>query len=118
MNFELLTTASQELFQQAARIAQERHNPVLLPLHLLTASFENNFCLVLYQSLNINVEKLYQIVHDELEKLPETTLAEQDNKTIQQSEATSRYKNEVNNEVRVLTRKLVKPEWITNLLGK
>jgi ATP-dependent Clp protease ATP-binding subunit ClpB len=70
MNVDLLTTSSQELFQHAARIAQERKNPVLLPLHLLAASLEVNFCITLYQSLNLDVNYLQELVQDELEKLP------------------------------------------------
>lgn len=70
MNLELLTHASQELFQKAIHKAQERHNPLLLPLHLVAASTQDEFCKSLYQALGVNLTTLSNLVNQELEKLP------------------------------------------------
>lgn len=70
MNFELLTTSSQELFQQAVRIAQQHHNSVVTPLHLFAASLQQEFCVVLYGSFNFNIEHLNQLTFEEIKKLP------------------------------------------------
>lgn len=72
MNIELLTHASQELFQKAIQIAQARHNPLLLPLHLLAASTEDEFCKNMYQALGVNPKSLLEIINQELAKLPST----------------------------------------------
>lgn len=72
MNIELLTHASQELFQKAIQIAQGRHNPLLLPLHLLAASTQDEFCKTFYQALGINTATLADLINQELSKLPST----------------------------------------------
>lgn len=72
MKPEQLTHATQELINNAVKIAQEQHNPLLLPLHLLAASLETHFCLSLYAVLRINVADLKRLVAQELAKLPES----------------------------------------------
>ena len=67
-----------------------------------------------YPKIFDRIDDEYQDALVELEKLPKTTLAEKDNKTSQQIEATSHYEDQV----KAFTMELVKPEWITNLLGK
>lgn len=66
------TNASQELINRAAHIAQEYHHPTLLPLHLLLATVENNFCASLLQTINVHVSELYSAAIGELDKIPYT----------------------------------------------
>src|SRR5579872_2496886 len=68
---ELFTHATQELINQAASIAQRIQNPVLMPVHLLAASFENEFCSSMFYALGIPVEQLRTLVEDELYMLPQ-----------------------------------------------
>lgn len=67
---EQLTNASQELVNTSARLANELKNPSLLPLHMLAASLENQFCQGFFQALNIPIGQLASIVQKELGKLP------------------------------------------------
>lgn len=68
---ELFTHATQELINQAATIAQRLNNPILLPLHLLAASFENEFCSSMFYALGIPTEQLHALIEAELEMLPQ-----------------------------------------------
>lgn len=68
---ELFTHATQELINQAATIAQRLHNPILMPLHLLAASFENEFCSSMFYALGIPTEQLHALIEAELEMLPQ-----------------------------------------------
>ena len=70
MNPEILTHSAQELLQKAIAIAQQRGNPTLLPLHLLAAGLENDFCLSFFNVLKINIPELEMRVAQELGKLP------------------------------------------------
>lgn len=69
MNFDQFTNASQELIQKAAAIAQQRHNPTLLPLHILSAALEQDFCKSFLGALNVPLSQLKVIVDKELGKL-------------------------------------------------
>ncbi|EKD49031.1 MAG: hypothetical protein ACD_64C00025G0001 [uncultured bacterium] len=70
---EQLTHATQELINQAASIAQQLRNPVLVPLHILTACLENDFCSSLLYALNIPTEQLLILTQKELQYLPQTS---------------------------------------------
>ncbi len=70
---ELFTHATQELINHAASIAQQLQNPILKPLHLLAASFENEFCQSTFYALGIPIEQLNALVQQELELLPRSS---------------------------------------------
>jgi ATP-dependent Clp protease ATP-binding subunit ClpB len=71
MNIERLTTSSQDLVNTAAQLAMQAHNPVLLPLHLLQAGLDNDFCRSFFDVLQIPLEPLRMLIGQELEKLPQ-----------------------------------------------
>lgn len=64
------TNATQEAINQAAQIAMNRHNPVLLPVHILRATLDHSFSRSFLHDLGLPLESLTQIVDQELEKLP------------------------------------------------
>ena len=68
---ELLTHATQELISQAATIAQQLRNPILLPLHTIAAGFKQEFCQSMFYTLGIPVEQLVELVEEELAQLPQ-----------------------------------------------
>jgi ATP-dependent Clp protease ATP-binding subunit ClpB len=70
MTIENFTTSSQELINKAAQIAKEYNNPALLPLHLLAAGLENEFCRSFFDVLQVPLEQLEALVEAELKKLP------------------------------------------------
>ncbi len=69
---ELLTQATQELINQAAIIAQQLYNPILLPLHTIAAGFQQEFCRSLFYTLGIPIEELRELVEQELSFLPQS----------------------------------------------
>jgi len=69
---ELLTHATQELINQAATIARQLRNPILLPLHTVAAGFKQEFCQSLFYTLGIPTEQLLDLVEDELAQLPQS----------------------------------------------
>jgi len=70
MNLDFLTNSAQELLQNAAQVAQKNMNPVLLPIHLLYATTEQEFFVRLYKHFGISAEILSSLVTKELAKLP------------------------------------------------
>lgn len=64
------TNATQETINQATQIAMTRHNPVLLPLHILRAALDNSFSRSFLHDLGAPLEPLTQMVNQELDKLP------------------------------------------------
>jgi ATP-dependent Clp protease ATP-binding subunit ClpB len=70
MNFDNYTHASQELIQKAVNFAQEQHNPVLTPLHVLAVALNQEFCTSFLSSLNVPIKALKELVDKELAKLP------------------------------------------------
>ena len=68
---ELLTHSTQELISQAASIAQQLRNPILLPLHTIAAGFKQEFCQSMLYTLGIPVEQLIELVEEELAQLPQ-----------------------------------------------
>lgn len=70
MNPEKFTSSTQELFNKSIAIAQGKNNPTLLPLHLLAAALENEFCVSFFKVLSVNLENLNILVNKELDKLP------------------------------------------------
>lgn len=72
MNNENLTTASQELLNNAVRIAKEHNNPSLEPIHTLAAGLNSQFCLSFFQSFDMSLNMLTSYVESEIYKLPQT----------------------------------------------
>lgn len=70
MNAEILSDSVQELLQQAIILAQERKNPVLVPLHLLAAGTTQEFCISFFSVFNVDLQKLKILIEEELKKLP------------------------------------------------
>jgi len=70
MNQELYSTSVQELIQSAALQAQAQKNPTLLPVHLLYAGLQNEFCRSFFKVLSLNIETLSVLVDEALAKLP------------------------------------------------
>ncbi len=70
---ESLTQATQELINQAAAIAQNFRNPLLVPLHIFAACLQNEFCSSLLYTLNIPADQLKILAEQELEHLPKAT---------------------------------------------
>jgi ATP-dependent Clp protease ATP-binding subunit ClpB len=64
------TTSTQELIQKGIALVQQLHNPSVLPLHLLAAALENEFCLSFFTVLAIPLQQLKTLVQEELTKLP------------------------------------------------
>ena len=67
---ELFTHATQELINQAATLAQKLRNPILMPVHILAASFQHEFCRSMLYALGIPVDQLAHLVEDALAQLP------------------------------------------------
>lgn len=70
MKLEQFTHASQELIQKAAVLAQEKQNPILTPLHLLSAAINEDFCRSFFFSLSINLDQLKSVADQEINRLP------------------------------------------------
>jgi ATP-dependent Clp protease ATP-binding subunit ClpB len=73
MNSEKFTNATQELINHAINLANQNQNPVLLPLHLLAAGLENDFCNSFFAVLHVPVQELGTLVQRELAALPKVT---------------------------------------------
>jgi ATP-dependent Clp protease ATP-binding subunit ClpB len=70
MNQEKFTNATQELINHAVNLAVAQQNPTLLPLHLLAAGMENEFCNSFFSVLQIPTVELGALVNQELTALP------------------------------------------------
>lgn len=68
---ELFTHATQELINKSITIAQHFKNPLLVPLHILTATLDDEFCRSLFYALGIPLERLHALLEQELALLPE-----------------------------------------------
>lgn len=78
MKLDQFTHASQELIQKAAALAQEKKNPTLTPLHLLSTAVSDDFCRSFFFSLGINLDQLQHVTDQEIARLaqsPGTQLA-------------------------------------------
>src|SRR5687768_3771755 len=75
MRFDKFTVKAQEAVVRAQELARQLDNPELLPLHLLAALLEETEGVVrpLLQKLGAQVNRIQQIVRDELERLPKAT---------------------------------------------
>ncbi len=69
---ELFTHATQELINKSITIAQQYRNPLLLPVHILAATLQDEFSRSLLYALGIPLEFLHTLVEQELATLPET----------------------------------------------
>jgi len=71
MNPEQFTTAVQQLLNNAIGIAQEYKNPALMPLHIVAATLEDQFCRTFYSLGNtVDISALQKLVMTELAALP------------------------------------------------
>src|SRR4051812_74160 len=75
MRFDKFTVKAQEAVAGAQELAQRHDNPELLPLHLLAALLAEQEGIVrpLIQKVGARVERIDQIVADELARLPKAT---------------------------------------------
>jgi hypothetical protein len=76
MNNEKFTNATQELINHAINIAVAQQNPTLLPLHLLAAGLENEFCDSFFSVLELSTAELGSLVSREMAKLPKVSGAQ------------------------------------------
>jgi len=74
---EKFTTASQELINNAAQIATQHHNTTVLPLHLLAATLENEFCLTFFNMIDVPTHELGLLIKRELATLPTSSSSAQ-----------------------------------------
>src|SRR5438552_470348 len=75
MRFDKFTIKAQEAVAAAQGLAQKHDNPEILPLHLLAALLaeEEGIVRPLIQKVGARVERIDQIVADELSRLPKAT---------------------------------------------
>src|SRR3954465_8535252 len=75
MRFDKFTVKAQEAVVRAQELAQKHDNPEILPLHLLGALLaeEGGVVVPLIQKTGARVERIQQIVIDELTRLPKAT---------------------------------------------
>src|SRR5690349_23328291 len=75
MRFDKFTVKAQEAVVGAQELAQKHDNPEILPLHLLGALLAESEGVVrpLLQKLGVRVERVQEIVIDELTRLPKAT---------------------------------------------
>lgn len=70
MTLEQFTNASYELITRSAQLANQRHNPTLLPIHTLMVGLDDQFCASYFTALNVPVSELRSLVDRELNNLP------------------------------------------------
>src|SRR5436190_10987667 len=75
MRFDKFTVKAQEAVAGAQELTQKHDNPEILPLHLLGALLEEEDGIVtpLLQKTGARVDRIKQIVSDEIERLPKAT---------------------------------------------
>jgi ATP-dependent Clp protease ATP-binding subunit ClpB len=75
MRFDKFTVKGQEAVVRAQELAQKHDNPEMLPLHLLAALLAETDGVVgpLLQKCGLRLDRMKQIVLDELERLPKAT---------------------------------------------
>ncbi len=70
MDTQNFTNATQELINNAVKLAMQRNNPTLQPIHTIAAALENEFCSSFLQMLNIPIDQLRTIAQQGLDQLP------------------------------------------------
>lgn len=71
MDTNRFTTSSQELLNTAITIAKGHKNPTLLPIHILAAGLENDFCKSFFQVLGISTfTDMARLIQGEFDRLP------------------------------------------------
>ena len=73
MNFEKFTQSSTGLIEKGIALAQQNQNSTFLPLHILSCSLENDFCISFYERCNVPVQELQQLISTEIAKLPQSS---------------------------------------------
>src|SRR5947207_15770458 len=75
MRFDKFTVKAQEAVVGAQELAQKHDNPELVPLHLLAALLAETDGIVrpLLQKVGARIERIDQIVADEIVRLPKAT---------------------------------------------
>lgn len=76
MNFEKFTQSSTQLINKGIELAQTNQNSTFLPLHILSKSLDNEFCLSFYQRCNIPLQELRSAIEQEIKKLPSVSGAQ------------------------------------------
>ena len=74
---ENFTTASQELINNSAQIANKHHNTTLKPLHLLAATLKNEFYLTFFNRADVPTHELGLLIKRELALVPTSSSNEQ-----------------------------------------
>lgn len=69
MTLENFTLSAQELINAGAQVAQLRKSPSVLPVHLLFAALDNEFCNSFFKVLHVDTNKLRELLKKELTKL-------------------------------------------------
>ena len=70
MNLENFTQSSTELINKSIEFAQTNQNPTFQPLHILSKSLDNEFCLSFYNRCNLPLQELTKLIEQEIKKLP------------------------------------------------
>src|ERR1700691_5362577 len=75
MRFDKYTIKAQEAVVRAQELAQQRNNPELLPLHLLSAMLNEKEGVVypLLQKLGANIGSIERAIAERLDRLPAAT---------------------------------------------
>ncbi|HRN78386.1 MAG TPA: AAA family ATPase [Candidatus Dependentiae bacterium] len=68
---EKLTNAAQDVIQNSIYIAQQHHNPVLKPLHILAALIDHDLIQSLLHSFNVPLTGLFELTEKHIERLPQ-----------------------------------------------
>lgn len=66
------TNLAQEIINQAVKLANQLKNPILMPLHVLAATLDSEFCLSFYEVIGVDITKLKSITEKELTSLPKS----------------------------------------------
>ena len=74
MTHDNFTTASHELLQNAAQLALQTQTTPLRPLHILSAALENEFCLSYFNTTDVPIHELAQLIKQEVALLPRCEL--------------------------------------------
>jgi ATP-dependent Clp protease ATP-binding subunit ClpB len=70
MDTQNFTNATQELINDAVKLAMQKGNPTLQPVHTIDAALHNDFCISFLQMLNIPIDQLRTLTTQALDQLP------------------------------------------------
>lgn len=69
MNLENFTESSTQLINKSIEFAQTHQSSTFLPLHIVSKSLDNEFCLSFYQRCNLPLQELTSLIEQEVKKL-------------------------------------------------